>query len=195
MNKLLSLFILTLVMMVPCWAVSSQSQVSFPSSRMTIREAFSSIEKQSGYTVAYDEAVLDVEQIAHVKKQCTVDEAMTEILEGTGTHHAYQGKIILVVENKQDVGDLYSGVVRDENGPVPGAVIVNKSNNETALTDDSGRFSIHGNSGDVLVVNMLGYKDAQITLSSQTSNLVIDMEVDKTALDEVVVVGYGVQKK
>jgi hypothetical protein len=47
----------------------------------------------------------------------------------------------------------------------------------------------------VLVVNMLGYKDAQITLSSQTSNLVIDMEVDKTALDEVVVVGYGVQKK
>ncbi|MDY6384133.1 MAG: TonB-dependent receptor plug domain-containing protein, partial [Bacteroidales bacterium] len=195
MNKLLSLFFLALVMTAPCWAVSSQSQVSFSSSRMTIREAFSNIEKQSGYTIAYNEAMLNVGQMVNVKSQCTVDEAMTEILAGTGTHHAYQGKIILVVENKQDGNSVYSGIIRDENGPVPGAVIVNKTNNETALSDDQGKFSIRGRSGDVLVVNMLGYKDSQFTLSSQTSNLTIGMEIDKTTLDEVVVVGYGVQKK
>ncbi len=195
MNKLLSLFFLALVMTIPCWAVSSQSQVSFSSSRMTIREAFSNIEKQSGYTIAYNEAMLNVGQMVSVKSQCTVDEAMTEILAGTGTHHAYQGKIILVVENQQDNASMVSGVVRDENGPVPGAVILNRTNNQTALSDENGHFSIRGKTGDLLVVNMLGYKDAEVTVTAQTSNLSIVLTLDKTALDEVVVVGYGVQKK
>lgn len=196
MNRFLTFVLMFLVCFLPCWGATSSAQlVKFPSSQITVREAFSSIEEQSGYAIAYNENLLNVDRKVKLKEECTVDEAMSDILSGTGTHHAYQGKLILVEKNIQKNVERFSGIVKDESGPVPGAVLMNASNKETSVTDNQGRFSIKAHAGDVINVSMLGFDDYSFVVGAQTEGLVISLNVSSTLLDESVVVGYGTQKK
>lgn len=91
----------------------------------------------------------------------------------------------------------FSGTVLDETTgtALAGATISNKKSASTSLTDDTGGFTISANEGDVLEVTYAGYTPKQVTLGSQT-NLTITLSSDATSkLDEVIVVGYGTQKK
>lgn len=80
--------------------------------------------------------------------------------------------------------------------PVVGATILVKNTTNGVSTDFDGKFTIkvNENSSNVLIVSFLGYKTKEIILGNQT-NLKIDLEEDTTSLTEVVVVGYGTQKK
>ena len=177
----------------PVLCLSAQNQMlRFTSAQMKVRDAFSRIEKQSGFTIAYNESVLDVERKVSLKDSCTVNEAMRSILKGTGTKFTYQGKMILVVENRIS---KYSGRVTDAEGPVAGAVLIVSSNGESAVCDAEGRFSINANKGDVVEVKMLGYKDYSLSLGARTDNLSIILIQDNTMLDESIVVGYATMKK
>lgn len=196
MNRLLTCIFVALFCYLPIWGESNSSQiVRFPSSTITVKEAFSRIENQSGFTIAYNENLLNVDRKVKLKEECTVEEAMIAILSGTGTHHAYQGNLILVEKNIQENVDICSGIVKDESGPVPGAVLINASNSETSVTDDQGRFSIKAKAGDVIKVSMLGFDDYSFVVGAQTEGLVINLKIASTLLDESVVVGYGTQKK
>ena len=87
-----------------------------------------------------------------------------------------------------------TGVVTDNLGPVPGVgVMVAKTANGT-VTDLDGRYSIQAREGDVLVFSCVGYADLQRIVGKQTVMDVVLSE-DATLLDEVVVVGYGTQRK
>ncbi|HJD10596.1 MAG TPA: TonB-dependent receptor [Candidatus Phocaeicola caecigallinarum] len=87
-----------------------------------------------------------------------------------------------------------SGVVVDVNGdPIIGASVLLKGTSNGMITDLDGRFSLSGTKG-VLVVSYIGYKTQEINLAGKTI-LQIVLEEDAEVLDEVVVVGYGVQKK
>lgn len=87
------------------------------------------------------------------------------------------------------------GVVYDENGdPVIGASVMVKGTSIGTATDLDGRFSLKVPSKGTLVVSYVGYKSQEIALKGQ-STLDIHLDVDAGSLDELVVVGYGVQKK
>ena len=90
----------------------------------------------------------------------------------------------------------YSGVVVDaaDNSPLPGAVV--KAGSVTAMTDMDGRWSLDVSAGTELTASFVGYVDKSLLLGEQ-KNLTIALRYDKAAstLDEVVVVGYGTQKK
>ena len=90
----------------------------------------------------------------------------------------------------------YSGVVVDaaDNSPLPGAVV--KAGSVTAMTDMDGRWSLDVSAGTELTASFVGYVDKSLQLGEQ-KNLTIALRYDKAAstLDEVVVVGYGTQKK
>ena len=88
-----------------------------------------------------------------------------------------------------------SGVVKDQNGEaVMGATIRVEGTNTGTVTDVDGRFSIDASSGSTLNVSYVGYLTKQVRLSGE-SNVNVVLEEDNTGLDELVVVGYGVQKK
>lgn len=87
-----------------------------------------------------------------------------------------------------------TGVVTDADGPVIGASIKVKGSNAAAVTDIDGNFSINAEKGQVLVVTYIGYQEKEVTVGNAT-NYNISLEEDKQTLGEVVVVGYGVQKK
>ncbi|WP_066218854.1 SusC/RagA family TonB-linked outer membrane protein [Formosa haliotis] len=88
-----------------------------------------------------------------------------------------------------------SGKVLDENGiPLPGVAILIKGTNNGTVTDFDGLYTLNANSGNVLVYSYLGYKTKEVTFNTQTV-LNVSLEPDAQGLDEVVVVGYGTQKK
>lgn len=86
-------------------------------------------------------------------------------------------------------------VVFDDDGePVPGATVRVRASGVAALTDAAGKFDIKAVTGDVLEVTFVGLKTAEHTVNA-TTGIVIRMLSEQSVLDEVVVVGYGVQKK
>lgn len=89
-----------------------------------------------------------------------------------------------------------SGVVRDEQRQaVIGASVTIKGTQTGTTTDEAGQFSINANDGDYIVVSYLGYTEAQYQISSSSSDIQISLIPNNIALEEFVVVGYGVQKK
>ncbi len=88
-----------------------------------------------------------------------------------------------------------SGIVKDMNGqPIPGATVVIKSRNAGTVTGVDGRFSIDAAVGDQLSISFVGYVSQELVVNSATS-YDITLEEDAAVLEDVVVVGYGVQKK
>ncbi|TYA74669.1 SusC/RagA family TonB-linked outer membrane protein [Seonamhaeicola marinus] len=88
-----------------------------------------------------------------------------------------------------------NGTVSDKSGPLPGANVIVKSTSNGTQTDFDGNYSLNNvTNSDILVVSFLGYKTKEVTVGSQTTVNII-LEEDTESLDEVVVVGYGTQRK
>jgi TonB-linked SusC/RagA family outer membrane protein len=100
----------------------------------------------------------------------------------------------LKAEVSQQSGKV-TGTVTDHLGPVAGASVIVKGSSNGTVTDADGRFTLEGvPNGAVLQVFYLGYVTQEILFTGQ-SVLPVELKEDMQQLDEVVVVGYGVQKK
>lgn len=90
---------------------------------------------------------------------------------------------------------IYSGVVRNlENAVISGASVVVLGTRSGTMTDEAGKFQVQAQSGQKIRISMMGFISKEVQLSGST-NLDILLEEDLQALSEVVVVGYGTQKK
>jgi TonB-linked SusC/RagA family outer membrane protein len=90
---------------------------------------------------------------------------------------------------------LLTGKVTSENGtPVEGASIVNRNSGKGIATNNSGNFSISASLKNVLVISATGYTTQEIEVAGET-NLSVTLKTTNADLGEVVVVGYGTQRK
>ena len=97
---------------------------------------------------------------------------------------------------QQDQTIKVSGQVVDQDGePLIGATIKIKGAQTGVITDFDGNFSIDASAKAILVVSYVGYKDREIAVRGRAILEPIQMESDAMMLEQVVVVGYGVQKK
>ena len=88
-----------------------------------------------------------------------------------------------------------SGIVEDALGPVAGASVVVKGTTNGSVTDMNGNFTLEGvNKGAIIQISFIGYVTQEIKYTGQSS-LKVNLKEDSQALEEVVVVGYGTQKK
>ncbi len=87
-----------------------------------------------------------------------------------------------------------TGTVKDAMGPVIGASILEKGTSNGTVTDIDGNFSLNVQPGATLVISYIGFQTQEIVVGNQSS-INVTMKEDDTTLEEVVVVGYGVQKK
>ncbi|PHR93940.1 MAG: SusC/RagA family TonB-linked outer membrane protein [Leeuwenhoekiella sp.] len=88
-----------------------------------------------------------------------------------------------------------NGTVLDSNGmPLPGASILVEGTNRGTQSDFDGNFTIEASAEDILLISYVGFTTQKVNVGQQT-NLRITLSEDAAALDEVVVVGYGTQKK
>ena len=97
---------------------------------------------------------------------------------------------------QQDQTIKVSGQVVDQNGePLIGATIRLKGAQSGVVTDYDGNFSIDAPANGTLVVSYVGYKDREIAVRGRAILNTIELESDAMMLEQVVVVGYGTQKK
>jgi TonB-dependent starch-binding outer membrane protein SusC len=90
---------------------------------------------------------------------------------------------------------LVSGTIKDETGvAMPGVNVILKGTTSGTSTDSNGAFSLQASSKDILVVSFIGYESQEVPVGNQT-NFDIVIREDLTTLAEIVVIGYGEQKK
>jgi TonB-dependent starch-binding outer membrane protein SusC len=88
----------------------------------------------------------------------------------------------------------YSGKVTDGKDPLPSVSIINKTSNNATVTDIDGKFTISAKEGDKLEVSYIGFTTATVSVGKSTE-IVITLKESIEQMDEVVVIGYGVQRK
>ena len=98
------------------------------------------------------------------------------------------------VQNVQQATKKITGTVVDAQGPVIGASVMEKGTTNGTVTDFDGNFTLNVNPGATIVLSYIGYETQEIKVGNQ-SNFNITLNEDDAVLEEVVVVGYGVQKK
>jgi len=94
----------------------------------------------------------------------------------------------------QNLQNVKAKIVDESNEPMIGVSIVVKGANTGTITDHNGEFTIKVAAGKILVLSYIGYKDLELSLSA-VNGKVIKMTENSKLMDEVVVVGYGTQRK
>ncbi|WP_036911646.1 TonB-dependent receptor [Prevotella sp. FD3004] len=94
----------------------------------------------------------------------------------------------------QQAAKKITGTVVDAMGPVIGASVVEKGTTNATVTDLDGNFTLNVKPGATIVVSFIGFETQQIAVGNR-DNFQITLKDDNAVLEEVVVVGYGVQKK
>lgn len=185
-------------------ADSQNAKVSIQANGFSIQEVMREIEKQTDYLFVYDKNEVNVNRKVSVNvNNESVSEVLNRVFEGTGVAYKVVGKNITLVKGavalenmvKQQTGKKVTGTVLDQNGePVIGANVVVKGTTNGTITDVDGKFTLEVPDDAVLQVTYIGYNPAEVKVGKE-SVIRIVLREDTQALDEVVVVGYGTQKK
>lgn len=182
-------------------AHSQNAKVSIRMNNVKLDKILNEIENQTDYLFIYNNQV-DINKITSVKvKNEAVAQVLDRILSGTGINYELEGThIILTTEAIKDLhaqqqAKTVTGTVTDvSREPIIGANIRIKGTTTGTITDIDGNFSIKAEPQSVIEVSYIGYLTQETVINNQKSIRFLLKEDTKT-LDEVVVIGYGVQKK
>ena len=173
-----------------------------------IEKVLTEIERHSNYHFLYNNKLVNVDRKVSVSlKDCTVESVLSVVFADTNITYEISGQqIVLRPSNveKMDSGSAVlgedrkniTGVVFDDSGqPVIGANILLKGSSNGTVTDLDGKFTLdYVGTNAVLEISYIGYKTQEITVG-QKSHLSVTLEENAEMLNEVVVVGFGTQKK
>ena len=88
------------------------------------------------------------------------------------------------------------GRILDETDqPLPGAAVLEKGTNNGTITDYDGRFTLSVAEDATLLISFVGYEQQEVKVNGSTTDLIIKLKADLTSLEEVIIVGYGDQRK
>lgn len=174
--------------------------VSLDMSQSSVEKVLNAIESQSGFYLVYNSKLIDVDRLVTVKvKKRPVSTVLAELFKGTSVKYEIEGNHIILMPGTdilQQLGRKVTGIVRDATGePVIGANVVVKGNEtQGTITDINGKFTLEVFENTVLYVSFIGYIPKEVLLKGKTTVDVV-LHEDSRTLDEVVVVGFGSQKK
>lgn len=192
---------------------SADRKITLELHDQSLRSALNTIGRLSGLRVAYP---LDqVDQYKHInlpRESRSVNDILAIILNNTGLTFRQQANFILVFKRDADkkpatdenkpaadekpVIHVITGTVRDEKGvPVAGASVVVANSKQGVSTNENGFFQLNvPDNADSLIITGIGYEDLHVSLRGQSTITATMTRQDRSA-NEVVVIGYGVQKK
>ena len=178
----------------------SAQNVSFSTNKVTLKSAFEKIEKASKYKIAYNSSQLNANRsVTLSKKSDDVFGMLTQLLKGTNCTYELEGNYIIIKpqQKTQTSGKKVKvrGVIKDETGePIIGATVRVKGQSEGTVSDFDGNFTLDVTDDNTLQISYIGYQTQEFAVGKQ-HHFSIVLEEDKKILNEVVVIGYGTQKK
>ncbi|MFI2742779.1 TonB-dependent receptor [Zhouia sp. PK063] len=205
--KLTVFFTLVSILNIQANTYSQSKKISLDIHENSLVDVIHLIESKSDYKFLFNRKDIDVDRkiSLHVKKR-PVKEILEQIFDETSvSFELYKKQIILknIKEKKKQIDATnksqqieITGTVLDGNKqPLPGANVLEKNTKNGITTDFDGHFSLKvANKNAVLIISYIGFETKQFSLNGQT-NITVQLSESTAKLDEVVVVGYGTQKK
>lgn len=180
-------------------------RVNIQVDNVSTEKVLSEIEKQTDYLFIYNKKEVDLKRRTSVNAiNKTTAEVLSTIFEGTDIIYAIEGENIMLMRKEKNLaggvdavqqGHIVTGKIVDKNGdPVIGANVLVRGTTNGTISDMDGRFSLDVPQNAVLQVSYIGYLTQEVQVKDQ-DKLNILLREDTQSLEEVVVVGYGTQKK
>lgn len=188
---------------------AEQTTLTVRMNNRTVKDVFSYIEKNSEFIFVYHGSNINLNKKVNVDvNNQTVEAILKKMFEGTDIEYIINDRQIIVRKNEtnkkqvavvtpqQEKKITVTGNVKDATGePLIGVNVMVKGTTMGNITDANGNFSLSDVAPNAVIsVSYIGYKTQEIALNGKTAVNVILSE-DSEALDEVVVIGYGTQKK
>ncbi|HKI87596.1 MAG TPA: SusC/RagA family TonB-linked outer membrane protein [Draconibacterium sp.] len=197
--------ILTLLVFVSFGNSFSQVKLSLQLRNATIQEVIESIEEKTDYVFLYRDEIFDQNQRYSVNfDKTSFEKVLNSISEKANvTYEIRDERQIILKEKVKNVESLtpqqqrtITGIVTDQNGePMPGVSVLVKGTTVGTVTGSEGQFTLQiPPDAETLQFSFIGFKAMEVEISSQSTYNIV-MEEAAYGLDEVVVVGYGTQKK
>ena len=170
---------------------------------VTLENAVTQIASQANVSVAYSKEFVDTKQLVSISvKNASLKEALNNLLKKTNIGYSISGDKLLLFDRK--IGNTKDpikkvkvrGQVTDQvtAEPMVGVSILVKGGKEGTITDIDGNYSIEVVPDQTLVFSFIGYKTKEVQVGSKTE-ISVHLAENTQMLNDVVVVGYGVQKK
>ncbi|MEX2568230.1 MAG: SusC/RagA family TonB-linked outer membrane protein [Cyclobacteriaceae bacterium] len=172
----------------------------------TVKEVFRDLESRTDYVFIFpDDLLQEGSRVELDRGRQSVNDILAQVARSAKLKFRQVNNSIYVggtaaAENNTDIPISIdrvevSGTVTDANGqPIPGATVLVEGTNSGTATDIDGKFMLDAPEGAVLLISFIGYQSQRVTVSNQTT-FNITLQEDQSSLEEVVVVGYGTQKK
>ena len=185
-----------LLFLTPLWGQTQTFNLQYKETPVV--QVLEDLESKTNYSFVYQKQVLaGVPDLTCTMNGVTLTQALDEIcgLLGLSYEIVHQNIVIRKSDEAASFANLVSGTVTDTQGePLVGVTVHNTSSGVYATTDANGVYSIKASPRDQITYTCIGMATQSVPVNSR-SRINIRMEVDSEVLDEIVVVGYGVQKK
>lgn len=171
--------------------------------KLTVDEVFKLIMNQTDYKFFYEKGLFKgVPKFEFKKGEVKVEDLLAQSLTRGDLDVIVTNNNTILIKEKSKIGAIVEqnikikGTILDQSGmPLPGANIIEKGKSKGVQSDFDGNFALEVSSKNaVLVATYIGYVTQEVQLKGQT-NISITLKEDGAQLEEVVVVGYGTQKK
>lgn len=180
---------------------TQKTKINLDISGMTVKAVLEQIEDMSNYSFFYNNRHIDLARKIDISvRNADIFNVLDQIFTGTDVcYSVVENRIVLTKKPKeaetQQRTNVIRGTVLDEDGaPLVGAYVIIKGTNTGTFTDASGQYSIDAPANSVLVFSNIGFITQEVQVDNRNSVDIV-LRLDTAHLDEVVVVGYGTQKK
>jgi len=196
--KLNMLFVFLGTVQIFATSYSQNARVNLNVENGTIVDIFNEIEKQSEYKIFYRMDDIDLEKKYTVNyTDQLVSELLPEVLGEENNTYQLVDKIIVITSNEMKQQVSVTGTLTDASTgePLPGVYVIPEGTNTGAVTDAQGKYTLQVTNSNVnLVFSYVGYTTQSVAIAGRS---VVDIQLvpEVQSLEEVVVIGYGTQKK
>jgi TonB-linked SusC/RagA family outer membrane protein len=197
--KITVLFFFVAIMHVS--ASSYAQKINLSATNAPLKKLFKEIRKQSGYNFIYTEGMMkDTRPVNIHVSNASIGDILDKVFHDQPLSYTISNNTIVIKEKDSQESDnvliTITGTVKDEKGePLPGVTVAVEGIANATSTDYNGKYTIKANAGQTLVFSFIGYKTIKKLVNDNEQLINISLEPASRDLTEVVVVGYGTQKR
>ncbi|MDP3915136.1 MAG: TonB-dependent receptor [Bacteroidota bacterium] len=202
--KVTTLLFFLALMQVTASSYSQQTRLSLKFERETLESVFSKIEANSEFSIFYkNEMIQNSKEVTAEFKNALIFDVLDQVLKTENLTYSVRNKLIMIVprtdggtENNSQQQKSVSGKVTDSGGEVlPGVSVVVKGTTNGTITNANGGYSLSNvPENATLQFSFVGMKMQEVAVSGKTF-IEVSLAEDAIGIEEVVAIGYGVQKK
>ena len=201
-NTMKLTFLFLVISLLSFTAKASAQKVSIALDNVKVETVLSAISQQTGLSMAYSKQIVNLNRRISIHvTDVELNQALDKLVSGTNLNYEVKnGKIYLFEKKSTETSTTQqkrkiTGTVTDQSGEVIiGANVVEKGTSNGTISDADGNFTLEISGKEPLVISYIGYNMQEVTVTNQT-NLNIRLVEDTKMIDEVVVIGYGQQRR